>query len=407
MDIVSLLIPMAFAFLVGILFLGYLVVHPLRMSLYLFNTCVMVFATGVAVCLAFWGDWTGGIMALGFCIVTFFGGYIVMAARILASDEKRVLPPINRQKGGKGLGHTAIIYFTHGESPTYTPVNWIKQFREFDEQGVSFMPWLLRPLFLYNLRNRYLRVGKSDHYILHMLRLKEIEQEYRRRGDGSTHFYLSFLDYNPRPDVAVIQALNEGASKLILAEVFVTQSNHTLEGEEMVEALHVEEYGASLVYTEPLWNSVLMHSMFVDRANATLHSTPKEKVGVLLIGHGQPDEWDEEFATETQQEKAFKESIMRAFVEDGYKVENIGVAWMEFKTPKPAPKIRELVANGVEKILFYSASISADAIHSQCDVPDLVYSANVPNNISLINMGAWDNNPLTIQAIIERIEAVS
>jgi len=63
-----------------------------------------------------------------------------------------------------------------------------------------------------------------------------------------------------------------------------------------------------------------MHSMFVDRANATLHSTPKEKVGVLLIGHGQPDEWDEEFATETQQEKAFKESIMRAFVEDGYKV---------------------------------------------------------------------------------------
>jgi len=174
-----------------------------------------------------------------------------MAARILASDEKRVLPPINRQKGGKGLGHTAIIYFTHGESPTYTPVNWIKQFREFDEQGVSFMPWLLRPLFLYNLRNRYLRVGKSDHYILHMLRLKEIEQEYRRRGDGSTHFYLSFLDYNPRPDVAVIQALNEGASKLILAEVFVTQSNHTLEGEEMVEALHVEEYGASLVYTEP------------------------------------------------------------------------------------------------------------------------------------------------------------
>lgn len=405
MDVVSLLIPAAFAFLAGILFLGYLVVHPLRMSSYLLNTCVMVFATGVAVYLGFWGDWTGVATALGLCVAAFLGGYVIMAARVLAADEKRVLPPIHRHKGDAGLGHTAVVYFTHGESPTYTPINWIKQFREFDDQGVSFMPWLLRPLFLYNLRNRYLRVGKSDHYMLHVLRLKEIEQEYRRRGDESTRLYLSFLDYNPRPDVAVIQALNEGASRIVLAEVFVTQSNHTLEGEKMVEALHVEEYGASVAFTKPLWDSTLMHRMFVDRANAALQGTPKEKVGILLVGHGQPDEWDKEFATETQQEKAFEESIMRAFVEDGYVAENIGVAWMEFKEPKPAPRIRELLAGGVEKILFYSASISADAIHSQCDVPDLVYASNVPDGVALINMGAWDNSPLTIQAIMERIDA--
>jgi hypothetical protein len=206
--------------------------------------------------------------------------------------------------------------------------------------------------------------------------------------------------------VAVIQALNEGASRIVLAEVFVTQSNHTLEGEQMVEALHPEEYGASVAFTKPLWDSETMHRMFVDRANAVLMGTPKEKVGVLLVGHGQPDEWDKEFATETKQEKAFKEGIMRAFVEDGYRAENLSVAWMEFKKPKPASKIKELIANGVEKILFYSASISADAIHSQCDVPDLVYAANVPDEVTLINMGAWDNNPLTIRAIIERINAV-
>jgi len=406
MDVVSLLIPVAFAFLTGILLLGYLVVHPLRMSSYLLITCVMFFATLIAVSFGFWGDWTSTAVAIGFCVAAFLCGYIVMAMRVLSTDEKRVLPPIHRHKGDPGLGYTAIIYFTHGESPTYTPINWIKQFREFDEQGVAFMPWLLRPFFLYNLRNRYLRVGKSDHYILHVLRLKEIEQEIRRRGDESTRLYLSFLDYNPRPDVAVIQALNEGASRIVLAEVFVTQSNHTLEGEEMVEALHPENYGATVAFTKPLWDSETMHKMFVDRANAVLMGTPKEKVGVLLVGHGQPDEWDKEFASETQQETAFKESIISAFVEDGYKAENLSVAWMEFKAPKPAPRIRELVANGVEKILFYSASISADAIHSQCDVPDLVYAAKVPEEIKLINMGAWDNNPLTIQAILERIDAV-
>ena len=47
-----------------------------------------------------------------------------------------------------------------------------------------------------------------------------------------------------------------------------------------------------------------------------------------------------------------------------------------------------------------------DAIHSQCDVPDLVYVAEVANDVKLVNMGAWDNNPLTIRAIKERIDAV-
>jgi protoheme ferro-lyase len=405
MDVVSLIIPAAFAFLAGILLLGYLVVHPLRMSMYLVMACVMGFSTNVAVVVLFWGDWTGAMVAVGLGVVAFLGGYVVMAARVLAADEKRVLPPITRSKGDPGLGHTAVVYFTHGESPTYTPINWIKQFREFDEQKIPFMPWLLRPLFLYNLRKRYLRVGKSDHYMLHALRLREIEQEYRRRGDESTRLYLSFLDYNPRPDMAVIQALNEGASRIVLAEIFVTQSNHTKEGEKMVEALRPEEYGATIAFTKPLWDSETMHRMFVERAEAALSGASKEKVGILLVGHGQPDEWDREFATETQQEKAFKEAIMRVFIEAGYKAENMGVAWMEFKEPKPAPKVMELVANGVERILFYSACISADAIHSQCDVPDLVLAANVPPGVSLINMGAWDNNPLTIKAIMDRIDS--
>ena len=44
--------------------------------------------------------------------------------------------------------------------------------------------------------------------------------------------YASFLDADPRPDAAVIQAMNEGASQIVVAEVFVSISNHTREGEE-------------------------------------------------------------------------------------------------------------------------------------------------------------------------------
>jgi hypothetical protein len=146
--------------------------------------------------------------------------------------------------------------------------------------------------------------------------------------------------------------------------------------------------------------------MFVKRANAHIGSTHKSKVAVLLVGHGQPDEWDVEWPTETEHEIQFREMILRLFEQDGYQPKNLGLAWMEFKHPKPAVKIDEFLKNGVEKIVYFSAAISADSIHSQYDVPALVDKASVPDHVSVINLGAWNDDPIVIQAIKERIDAL-
>ena len=144
--------------------------------------------------------------------------------------------------------------------------------------------------------------------------------------------------------------------------------------------------------------------MFLQRVNQLLKETPKSKVGILLIGHGQPVEWDKLFPSATKQEILFRENILDQFKTNGYREENIGLAWMEFRQPKPAYFIEEFVRNGVEKIFFFSASISADAIHSMYDVPELVHKAIIPDDIEVVNMGAWNNHPLVIQALKERIQ---
>ena len=41
----------------------------------------------------------------------------------------------------------------------------------------------------------------------------------------------------PRPDEAVIRALNDGASRVVFATVFVTISSHTKAGQDMVKEL--------------------------------------------------------------------------------------------------------------------------------------------------------------------------
>ena len=403
MNLLKWLVPAGLAFLLGVLCVRYLTVHPLLMSWYLASAVIVLFVLGIVIARSFGGR--SLLVAIPLSLLLFMAGYVTMTRGFLAREDPRPVPQLTRTKDDPGLGHTAVIYFTHGEPETYDPIGWINQFNEFDEQGISFVPLVARPLFAYQLRNHYLEVGRSDHRQMHTQMMNSLEKAFRAEGDETTQFYLSFLDDDPRPDAAVIQALNDGASRIIVSEVFLTISNHTAEGKHLIEELHVEEeLGVPVIYTGPMYDSSTLQSMFVQRANAHMGDTDKSKVGILLVGHGQPDEWDVEWATETEQEIGFRQNVLQLLEDDGYRPENLSLAWMEFKEPKPAAMVEEFVERGVEKVLYFSAAISADAMHSQYDIPALVNEARVPDTIPLINLGAWNNDPIVIQAIKEKID---
>ncbi len=389
----------------GYLFVQYLSVHPLQMSIYLFATCAVLFILIVVLATGF--KRTSLVIAILLSIGLFVLGDFTATKMILAREDPRPVPELTREPGDPGLGHTAVVYFTHGEPETYNPIGWINQFNEFDEQEIPFIPMLVRPFFFNSLRNSYLEVGISNHRDMHYQMIEKLEEAYRAEGDTTTKFYLSFLDDNPRPDAAAIQALNEGASRIVVAEVFLTISNHTAEGEHQIEELNIEErFGIPVEFTGPLYDSETLKSMFVARANANRGNTDKSNVGILLVGHGQPDEWDIEWPTETDQEIGFRNDVLALLAADGYKEENLSLAWMSFKEPKPAEVVEVFLDNGVEKLLFFSAAMSADAMHSQYDIPELVYEANYPEGFPIINLGAWNDDPIVIQAIKEKIDFV-
>jgi hypothetical protein len=397
------LLPLSLSFAFGVLYVQFLTIHPLKMSRYLLAATLAFVAAVTSLVVGFRG-W-GLVLAILSALSSVLAGYLLMARRVLGQEDPRPIPQLTRSKGDPGLGHTSVIYFTHGEPETYDPIGWINQFREFDEQGIAFVPLVARPYFLHRLREGYLRVGKSDHRRTHSQMLKSLEQAFRAAGDETTRFYISFLEDNPRPDAAVIKALNEGASRIVVSEVFLTISNHTAAGKELVNQLGVEEYGVPIEYSGPLYDSKTLQSMFVHRANQHLGETDKSKVGVLLVGYGQPDEWDVEWATETEQEVGFRRAVLRRFEADGYSTQNLSLAWMQFKEPKPAAKVEEFIKNGVEKVFFFAAAISADGMPSQHHIPALVNKAKVPPGFPLINLGAWNDDPLVIQAIKEKIDA--
>jgi protoheme ferro-lyase len=385
----------------GVFFLAYLVSSPLRMSLYLALLVGILIIWGYLAFRYFRG-WSLAA-DIGLLLMLFTLGYLGATRIYLAQSEERNLPAITRADGDPGDGHTAILYFTHGEPPAYSPMPWIETFHELDQDGVSFVPWPFRPFFLTNVRREYLAIGGSAHNKVHQIMLHSLMLSMPEELIGGTRFYQAFLDSPPRPDEMAIQALNDGASKLIVLPVFLTESSHTIAGFEMLEELELEKFGVNVCKGKPLWDTEALQQMFVARADTHLNGVKKDKVGILLVGHGQPDDWDAIYPTQTEQENKFRNQVRERLIQAGYLPDNVLLAWMEFKTPKITPAVAQLAARGVERILVFSASISADSIHSDIQVPEAVEAAHLPENIQVVNMGAWGNSPLVIEALRQRI----
>ena len=236
---------------------------------------------------------------------------------------------------------------------------------------------------------------------------KEVEKLIRTNERKSTPFYMAFLDDQPGVKEAVINAMNDGAKQIVFANVFLTVSCHTACGYDLVKSMECEEkYGVKVLVTEPLWNSETLKQAFIEKVNKKRGNTEKSKIAVILIGYGQPEEWDKIFPTQTEQEIIFREKIIDMFVDDGYKRENMGMAWMDFKKPGISDLLKSFNYKNIEKIFYFAASISADALISQVIIPQKMSKYPFPEHISIFNMGAWNAHPLVIQAIKEKIDKV-
>ena len=227
----NLLVSALLGFVGGWFLVYYLTVAPIRMARALFWAVLPLFLLVWLAVSQFRG--AGLAAAAGVGIVGLVLGYSGNAFLVLRREDDRVVPKLTRAAGDPGDGHTGVIYFTHGEPETYDPIGWLNQFREFDDQGIAFVPFLARPFFLKRLRDAYLKVGSSQHRRRHYDMAVAVEKSLIADGYTNVRVYPSFLDDDPRPDAALITALNDGASRIVVAEVFVSISNHTAEGEDL------------------------------------------------------------------------------------------------------------------------------------------------------------------------------
>jgi protoheme ferro-lyase len=344
------------------------------------------------------------LVGLGLMLVCGIAGYLIACAVYLKAPEHEkalALQPVR----SSSPGHTAIIYFTHGEPRTYDGSfeAWKHAIHEMDETGVPFVPWPFRPFFFKKVRDEYFEVGGSFHNLIHTRTMERIESAYRQKSDPHARCYIAYSDDSPHAGAAAVQAVQDGADRLILLNVWLTDSDHSESGRKEIEALQPEKYGVKLCVTDTLKNSRQLMRMIVERAIKAAGDMNRADIGILLVAHGQPASWDAIFKKQPVQENSFRQETKKLLEAEGFKDGNIVLAYMEFKQPDIKSAVQGLVAGGVKKILVSPVNISAESIHSEHEIPSMVDRAGVPPLIPVVHLGAWNDDQQLIDALLERL----
>jgi protoheme ferro-lyase len=235
--------------------------------------------------------------------------------------------------------------------------------------------------------------------------MERIEAEYRKKNDPNARCYIAYSDDSPHADAAAARAVQDGADRLILLNVWLTDSDHSEMGRKEIEALQPEKHGVKLCVTDTLWRSQRLMRMIVERAHKATGSMNKHDAGILLVAHGQPASWDALFKKQPVQENDFRLETKKMLMADGYKEQNIALAYMEFKQPDIQTAVQGLLAGGVKKILVSPVNISAESIHSEHEIPSMVERSGAPSSIPVVHLGAWNDDQLLIDELLEQLEA--
>jgi hypothetical protein len=104
------------ALLLGVLAVRYMIVDPLKMGRTMFLAAADGALLLAAVSLWFRGPSLAVVIPL--CLARALVGWWIMSLRFMATPDRRQSPQLVRSPDHSGSGHTAVVYFTHGEPET-------------------------------------------------------------------------------------------------------------------------------------------------------------------------------------------------------------------------------------------------------------------------------------------------
>lgn len=339
------------------------------------------------------------LWALGFMLASAAGGY-ALASTLLYRFGTRpplpALPDVLPEDNGK----PAVILLACIEPESYDPRETAQMLQSLADEDLLDASIGILPFLFFAQKARY-RVVADDSPSA--AQLTAVTQRLSTTMNSDDTFSIEWVPCsgNGALTSAVVRAAARGHRTIVVAELFVAEPPQVGDEKAAMQALRLESKGIDVRFTGVLSDSNRLLGMLAERVMEAM----RPDAGVVLVGHGQPDERARINPDFDEQETTFLSRLRMLLVERGVPEDNVRIAWADWGDPDVTSSVRHLVARGCPKVLVLPAVYPFDSVATRLDLELAVRQARIDESAVATTMAPWRDDEVVAEALRSRIVA--
>jgi len=299
--------------------------------------------------------------------------------------------------------HTAVVLLSCAEPVRYSVRATARSLRRLLTTGALEMPAGALPFVFLSEKARYRQI-RDRHPARDVVREVAERLEQRLDATGGTPVLVAWCDGRPSLVDATSAALAAGYNGAVVA---VAGADGAFEPSTAIRA--ADEAACALappvhLHTAPsIWRVESLAVRLCERILETTRGVEVGAVGVALIAEGAPAQWESDHAAWAERETYFLQRVRLLLTERGINPNAVRIGWLEWQSPDVTETVRHLAATGCERIIVVPATAATSTLGIMVDLPRLIDSARLPEDVHAITLGAWNDDSGIVDALAESI----
>lgn len=347
--------------------------------------------------------------AVLFALASTSAGYWAAAAILPLLGRDFPSPVAAEPPRAAGAGaETSVVLLSCAEPARYGVRATARSLQRLLTTGALEMPAGAVPFVFLSEKARYRQI-RDRHPARGVVRGIAERLEQRLEDAGVSTVLVAWCDGGPSLAETTSAALAAGYTDIVVTVVGADGAYET------ATAIHAAEEAACSVTPSvhlrsapSIWQSESLAVRLCERIIETTRGVELGAVGVALIAEGAPAQWAAEHAAWAERETYFLQRVRLLLAERGITANAVRIGWLEWQSPDVTETVRHLAATGCERIIIVPATAASSTLGIMVDLPHLVDSARLPDDVHTVTLSAWDEDPGLIDALSESIvEALS
>jgi len=336
------------------------------------------------------------LWALLFMAAAGAGGYSLASTLLHRLARSPALPPITSGES-PARRETAVILTACIEPQSYQSRSTAGMLQQLADEDLLEASVALLPFLFFAQKARYRAI--ADRSPANGELVMTADRLQAALGEGRFVRWAT-CSGTESIDRAVIEVVNGGYRSIVVAGLSIADPVHYIAARNAVADLRLEAAGVAVTFTPPLFDSDRIMAMLATRV---VEASSGPETGVVLVGHGQPEERSRRNPDFDEHELSFLSRLRMLLLERGMSEESVKVAWADWSTPDVTSSIRHLAALGMRRVLVMPAVFPLDTLATRLDLEMAVRQARVDKSVSVVTMPAWKDDDAVVGELRERI----